>query len=111
MMCHKPSRHAAFVISLLCIALMALCAHADDLQEGRAALASKDYARAMGLLKPLAEQGDPKAQFDLGRMSAQGLGVKQDYVEALKWYRKSAEQGHAGSQRGIGALYLGGGGH
>ena len=48
--------------------------------------------------------GDPEAQFMLGRMFYEGkfFGVmyyngeffKQDYVEAVKWYRKSAEQGN-----------------
>ena len=30
----------------------------------------------------------------LGYMYQNGLGVRQDYNEALKWYRKSANQGY-----------------
>jgi TPR repeat protein len=42
-----------------------------------------------------AYQGDAEAQFDLGWRYAYGYGVKQDDAEAVKWYRKAAEQGHA----------------
>jgi TPR repeat protein len=34
-----------------------------------------------------------------------GEGVLQDYVEAGKWYRLAAEQGHALAQGNLGALY------
>jgi TPR repeat protein len=34
----------------------------------------------------LAEQGDAKAQYDLGKMYSDGKEVKQDYKEAVKWY-------------------------
>lgn len=44
---------------------------------------------------PLAERGDRVAQHALGDLYAQGKGVSQNYVEALKWYRKAAEQGYA----------------
>ena len=41
-----------------------------------------------------AEQGDAEAQTSLGLMYDNGKGVPQDYAEAVKWYRKAAEQGH-----------------
>ena len=34
------------------------------------------------------------AQFNLGVMYAEGQGVPQNYAEAVKWYRKAADQGH-----------------
>jgi TPR repeat protein len=33
------------------------------------------------------------------------LGVKQDYAEAMAWYRKAADQGDATAQSLIGWLY------
>ncbi|MEW6313466.1 MAG: tetratricopeptide repeat protein [Pseudomonadota bacterium] len=30
---------------------------------------------------------------------------KKDYASALKWYRKAAEQGHAGAQSNLGIMY------
>jgi hypothetical protein len=34
-----------------------------------------------------------------------GQGAPQDYAEAVKWYRKAAEQGHAHAQNNLGAMY------
>jgi tetratricopeptide (TPR) repeat protein len=34
-----------------------------------------------------------------------GQGVPQDYAEAVKWYRKAAEQGHARAQNNLGGCY------
>ena len=52
-----------------------------------------------------AEQGDAEAQFQLGKMYANGDGVARDDAEAVKWYRKAAEQGDAGAQFVLGEMY------
>ena len=52
-----------------------------------------------------AERGDPSAQASLGDMYHVGLGVAQDYAEALRWYRKAAEQDNPNAQEAIGAMY------
>ena len=54
---------------------------------------------------PLAEQGDARAQHNLGLTYANGHGVPQDYKEAVKWFRLSAEQGDAGAQLNLGLMY------
>jgi TPR repeat protein len=36
------------------------------------------------------------------------VGVKKDDVKAVEWYRKSAEQGDMGAQRGLGHMYTSG---
>jgi TPR repeat protein len=38
-------------------------------------------------------------------MYDKGQGVSQDDTEAAKWYRKAAEQGHAGAQCLLGVAY------
>ncbi len=38
-------------------------------------------------------------------MHVRGLGVPQDYNEAVKWFRLGAEQGHAGAQSNLGVKY------
>ena len=38
-------------------------------------------------------------------MYAHGQGVRQDYVEAVKWYRKAAEQGVVEAQYRVGLRY------
>ncbi len=47
----------------------------------------------------------PYAQFSLVACYVKGQGVPQDYAEAVKWFRKAAEQGDAGSQFGLGWCY------
>lgn len=59
-------------------------------------------------LKELFEQarfGDLNAQFYLGKAYAKGKDVPQDYKEAVKWYRKAAEQGNASAQNNLGFAY------
>jgi len=38
-------------------------------------------------------------------MYARGLGVPQDYAEAVRWYRLAADQGHASAQNNLGVMY------
>ena len=44
------------------------------------------------------------AQNCLGEMYKKGQGVKQDYKEAVEWYRKAAEQGDATAQCNLGYM-------
>ena len=52
-----------------------------------------------------AEQGDTWAQNNLGGMYRSGLGVPQDYAEAMKWFRLAAAQGAASAQYNLGIMY------
>ena len=56
-------------------------------------------------LRSDAEQGLALAQYNLGVLCRDGLGVAQDYVEARKWFLKAAEQGRADAQHNLGILY------
>jgi uncharacterized protein len=53
----------------------------------------------------LAEQGNLIAQTKVGGMYASGLGVAQDYEEAIKWFRRAAEGGQVLAQTGLGVIY------
>ena len=48
------------------------------------------------------------AQNNLGLCYYYGRGVTQNYYEAVKWYRKAAEQGHSIAQYGLGTCYYSG---
>ena len=52
-----------------------------------------------------AEQGNAAAQFNLGVMYENGQGVRQDYAQAVQWYRKASEQGDAQAQFNLGGMY------
>ena len=49
------------------------------------------------LLRAAAEQGNAEAQYNLGVMYLEGLGVTQDSVEAYAWIRTAAAQGKRGT--------------
>jgi TPR repeat protein len=66
---------------------------------------ARKYLAALKKSKPLAEQGNPLAQFMLGASYASGQGVPQDYSQAFLWYRKAAEQGEMNAQNNLGTLY------
>jgi TPR repeat protein len=59
----------------------------------------------LGALKSRAEKGDAQAQYGLGLIYGEGLGVAQDEAEAVPWYRKAAEQGFAPAQNDLGSMY------
>ena len=56
-----------------------------------------------------ADKGDAKAQYELGRAFFSGtLGVAKDEAEAVKWFRKAAEQNVADAQFSLGVCYANG---
>ena len=79
-----------------------------DFQDGWDAYDRGDYKTAFNEWKPLAEQGDAYAQFNLGWMYRNGKGVLEDDKEAVKWYTKAAEQGYAFAQNNLGVMYKNG---
>jgi tetratricopeptide (TPR) repeat protein len=76
-----------------------------DADAAYAAYQRGNYATALRYLRPLSDQGDPRAQSILGLMYYHGRGVSQDDPEALKWFRLAAEQGDAPAQFNLGVMY------
>lgn len=90
----------------LLLALLAASSHAATMEDARAALAKRDYATAMGILVPLATEGNAEAQYQLGVIYGRGnAAAKEDDVAAAKWYRMAAEQGHEGAQARTALMY------
>src|ERR1039458_7418306 len=57
-------------------------------------------------IRAKAEKGEAKSQVELGNVFYFGsLGVATNYVEAVKWYRKAAEQDYADAQFNLGNCY------
>ena len=78
------------------------------LQEAESAFKSENYPKALALLTPLAERGNPRAQNGLAIMYARGLGVSTNLDQAFKWHQKSALQGHALAQFYLGLMWADG---
>ena len=83
-------------------------AQSQDWDKAIAAYNNGDYATALQEWRPLAEQGNAGAQFNLGFMYRNGYGVPQDDTEAMSWYRLAAEQGHVGAQFNLAFMFKNG---
>src|SRR5450432_1308266 len=64
-------------------------------EDGMAAYNRGDYTPAIRLFRPLAEQGNPKAQSVLGVMFRKGEGVPRNAVRAHMWFSFAAARGDA----------------
>ena len=95
-------KHVAILLAFLMTLFSPVVA--QDFQKGSAAGQAGDYATALQEWTPLAEAGDEAAQYNLGIMYTQSIGVPQDYKEAAKWYRLAAEQGNASAQYNLGLM-------
>jgi uncharacterized protein len=102
-------RHLVLLRTILAASLLSVAiagaAIAGPIEDGETAFGRGDWATAMRLWRPLADQGVAAAQQRVGTLYDFGLGVPQDYAEALKWYRKAANQNDASAQVMIGQMY------
>lgn len=57
-------------------------------------------------LRKDAENGDKKAQYELGCCYDNRDGVARDEAEAVKWWHKAAEQGYPEAQFDLGCYYM-----
>lgn len=89
----------------LVLALLTLPAAAGDFEDGQKFFANKDYARALESLTKAAEQGNVKAQLQLGIRYHIGMAITRDYQQAVYWYLQAAEQGSASAQLQLGGMY------
>jgi peptidoglycan hydrolase-like protein with peptidoglycan-binding domain len=81
-----PAAVAALLIGLGCDAQA-------DYSDGQAAFERQDYGTALYELEPLAAQGDGRAQYLVGIIHRDGLGVQPDYVTAYAWLHVAAARG------------------
>jgi hypothetical protein len=79
--------------------------HDPDVRQWVTALNKGDYATALKLLRPFAEQDDFRAEIYLGTLYYDGNGVPKSAVEAVTWWRKAAEQGSPEAQADLGYCY------
>jgi serine/threonine protein kinase len=78
---------------------------AQVLAQSDEAAARGNFGDAAALLKPLADRGDPAAQFRLSQQYLEGRGVAQDQREALRLLEGAATQGHRDARLMLGGMY------
>jgi TPR repeat protein/CHAT domain-containing protein len=90
-----------FIAFALC--LVTFVVYAENQEEVES---PSSQATSFQVIVEKAERGDAEAQFNLGLMYQKGEGVAQNDVEAAKWFRKAAEQGHAAASGSLGWLLI-----
>ena len=98
------------ILSLFLLSFSLIVSSNADFGDGLDAYNAGDHKTALQEWLPLAEEGDSRAQYNIGWMSAYGIGTLQDYEDAVHWYRKSADQGFIHAQFNLGNMYLRGDG-
>lgn len=93
------------VLAALPLFLIAAAAQGAAFHDGVTALQNKDFDGALAIFEPLAKQGNGDAEFMLGVMRENGLGVDKDLSAAAAWYRRAAEAGVASAQYNLGVFY------
>jgi hypothetical protein len=93
--------------------LRLVLAAAVGLSCSTSSISGQDKAEeSLKVLRASADHGDADAQFTLGFMYEKGQGLPQDYPEAIRWYRKAADQGDcvfcSGAQVNLGLMYANG---
>jgi len=83
-----------FLLALTFLFLFSGSVFGGNWEDGVHAYLKQDYKTAHRLWLPLAEQGDAKAQYNLGLMYEKGKGISKDFVEAYKWFSISGETGN-----------------
>lgn len=94
-----------FITLLLCCTTLPAFA---GLKEGDEAMEKEDFKTALKEFTALANKGDAQAQFNLGAMYNEGLGVDEDVAKAFAFFLKAAEQKHPRAQFVVGHMYSSG---
>jgi TPR repeat protein len=92
------------IVCVVLVLVVSVGAYAQSLDDALAAYDAKDYATALKLLIPLAEQGSTIAQVNLAFMVYSGKGTPADASESAKWYRLAADNGDAYAQYSLGVM-------
>ena len=78
----------------------------DDLAEASEAQRVGDHATALSIYRQWAEQGDAARPGSARACSTKRHSAsRKSYVEAVKWYRRAADQGYADAQNNLGVMY------
>ena len=64
-----------------------------------------NYATALKIWLPKAQEGDAAAQTYVGEIYEKGLGIQADYQLASMWYQKAAAQNYSRAMINLGYLY------
>lgn len=102
-MLNRP-RLSILMPAILALLLLAGCSSTPDgermrdpqtiMQEAHKAFAAEEYDKVFQLVFPLATAGNDHAQYTLGYLYYNGLGVEKSETQAMSWIQRAAAQGN-----------------
>ena len=84
------------IFSTIAIIVSSTLAHADsvEIKKCNTAYEKKDYIDALDYCRAAAKLKNPTALHKLGLMAELGQGSKEDYPQAMQYYKQSAKMGN-----------------
>lgn len=99
-------RHLILTFMAVCaLALSAAVPGEMQYEQGMTYLNSCNYQEALKQFGKSAKEGNTDAQYQIGLMFLDGLGVNKNPRDAAYWFRKAAQNGHMASQFEIGYCF------
>jgi cell division septation protein DedD len=100
-----------YLVAPILMASLAMPVSAQSVKAGIEAWQKADYSAAVAIWRPLAEKGDPDAQFNLGQAYRLGRGVPINLAAAQSWFERAADKGHIDAETTLGLLLFQNGNH
>jgi TPR repeat protein len=91
-------------MKILLVLLLSTGIWAGNFDEAVAEYNQGNYIKALDAFYAMAKEGNPKAQYNVGLIYANGKGVNKDSYQAMEWYKKAAEQGNTAAQYNLAKL-------
>lgn len=102
----RSTRIRTIMLILLVQFFLQSAAGASPLEDGITAFQAGNYQQAFELWKPLAEAGDAKAQYNIGLMFLNGLGLERNAIYARELFLAAARQGLDDAQYNLGLIFF-----
>ncbi|MDA7985181.1 MAG: sel1 repeat family protein [Alphaproteobacteria bacterium] len=96
-----------FAVVVTIVAADSAGAQDNELQEALNHIKNQNFHTALQQLTPLAQNGNPAAQYHLGRIHQLGWSVTPNITTAKMWFQLAAEQNHPLAQIALGTLHEG----
>ena len=94
-----------YIIKVTAIIFLSSEISLADFDDGMDAINAGNYEKAITELKPMADQGDPRAQFWYGNLIFNGLGTPKNMKMGMEFYRLSAEKNFPLALHELGHVY------
>lgn len=90
---------------ILQLSFLSFIVNAGELEEGFQEFKTGNYEQALRLWHPLAEKDNDKAQYNIGILYNQGLGVEKNEKTAFIWFKRAASNGNTDAMYNLALMY------